>query len=392
MMQKFFISLFLSFSFIYAQPSKESQFLELMQHELPRVLPDFQTVSSLMDGGPSFINHVYLITLNDGKECIIKIGNPIWKGDKTLNEVTALKYLKANTQLPVPSVLTYECSREKSAIGCEYIIMPRLPGKPLNKEIDRIYQNKETYHRILDQLGSHIAELKKIKFSRIGNFKLHNDALEINDIVDFAHYHIDSPCDTFSQYARHALQYYIQEMKILVFKGSPDSQLYLKYIPILENFLNTHSLEILDMPEPFVFSHQDFVMKNILVHNDNISAILDWEWSGSALLENESFTGFDFLRTEEDRAYFSSVLEKHGIYNFFASPPASRQKFYRLLGNVYTLVAFREWKEGKLEHTAKFLNQKLEQRRIRATPDFDFDSYIQTIMADIDTCLANFDD
>lgn len=112
MMQKFFLSILITFSFLLAEPSKESQFLELMQHELSKVLPDFQTVSSLIDGGPSFINHVYLITLKDGKECIIKIGNPIWKGDKTLNEVTALKYLKSNTLLPVPEVLAYECCRE----------------------------------------------------------------------------------------------------------------------------------------------------------------------------------------------------------------------------------------------------------------------------------------
>lgn len=388
-MKKFFLSLLITCA-LFSEPSKESKFLELMQFELPKVLDNFSTVSSLVDGGPSFINHVYLITLKDGQECIIKISNPIWKSDKTLNEVTALKFLKANTGLPVPAVLTYECNREKSPIGCEFIIMPRLPGKPLNNEIDRIYKNRETYHHILDQLAAHIAELKKIHFSHLGNFQLQNDDLEINGIVDFANYDVRTPCQTYSQYARHALKYYIQEMKALVFKGSPDAHIYLKYIPLLEEFLDSHTLENLDSEEPFVFSHQDFVMKNILVHEDNISAILDWEWSGSALPENESLTGFDFLRTEEDRAYFSNALSKHDIHNFFSKPPSPRQQFYRLLGDVYTLVAFREWKTGKLEHTAKFLSQKLEQRRIRSNPDFDYDAYIETITADLNQCLSEF--
>jgi hypothetical protein len=96
-------------------------------------------------------------------------------------------------------------------------------------------------------------------------------------------------------------------------------------------------------------------MKNILVLDDEVTAILDWEWSGSALMEIEPMTGFDFLLNEEDRLYFAKKLETLGVNDFFATPNSQRQLFFRLIGNVYTLVAFREWREGKLEHTAKIL-------------------------------------
>ncbi|MGB7127968.1 MAG: phosphotransferase [Candidatus Rhabdochlamydia sp.] len=386
-------------TFATAFSNKEiSDFLELMNCKLPNVIDkctdlnnQFSKVQLLENGGPSFINSVYLISLKNGEELIIKVGNPIWKGNKTQNEVSALKFLKANTTIPVPNVLAYENDVNQSLINNEYIIMPRIPGNPLNKEIDRIYKNKNIYYGILDQLAGFIVQLKNFQFPSIGNFRNYEGKdLEIGGIVDFANYEITDSCTSYSQYAWHSLNFYIKEMEVLLKKESQDSKLYEKYIPILRDFLATNDFRCLNEKKFFVFSHQDLVMKNILVNEDKITAILDWEWSGSALMENESMTGFDFLLAKEDKIYFANALENLGVSNFFDPPPVQRQLFYQLLGDIYTLVACREWKEGKLEHTAKFLNQKLEQRKIRNDPNFDIESFLLTVSQNIDQCILDF--
>lgn len=384
-------------------PTKEEElrFLCLMDSQLGNIIDDNQElkgkyldVKPLEGGGTSFINSVYLITTTEGEEFIIKIGNPIWKGFKTLNEVSALNYLKQNSSIPVPPVLAYENDAKHSPISAEYIIMPRMKGRPLSSEISRLYKDKASYQKVLDQLANVIVELKTHKFSHIGNFLTSNgdsSTLEIGGIVDFAGYEIEHPCKYFSDYAKHALIYYIHEMEALIEKRTPEAQLYTHYVPILKDLLQSPNFQHLDFEnDKFVFSHQDFVMKNILVHDDEVTAILDWEWSGSAPMEIESMTGFDFLLNEEDRVYFAEQLGALFTNDFFTSPSNQRQLFYRLIGNVYTLVAFREWREGKLEHTAKFLSQKLEQRKIRNDPDFDYDAFLKEIDLDLADCISEF--
>ncbi|EFX04506.1 hypothetical protein CMQ_1434 [Grosmannia clavigera kw1407] len=54
--------------------------------------------------------------------------HPTWK---TLSEVATLKWVRANTNLPVPDVLAYQADRD-SAIGFEWIAMTKIPGKPLD--------------------------------------------------------------------------------------------------------------------------------------------------------------------------------------------------------------------------------------------------------------------
>jgi hypothetical protein len=54
------------------------------------------------------------------------------------------------------------------------------------------------------------------------------------------------------------------------------------------------------------------------------------------------------------------------------------------MGELYALISCYEWVEGKLEHSAKFLDQKLEQRRIRNSKNFDIRSYVNEISSSLD--------
>jgi len=73
------------------------------------------------------------------------------------------------------------------------------------------------------------------------------------------------------------------------------------------------------------------------------------------------------------------MLEQRGVFNFFDSPLPVRELFYQLMGELYSLISCYEWVEGKLEHSAKFINQKLEQRRVRNSNNFDMKAYVEEI-------------
>ena len=337
--------------------------------KLDRVIP-------FPDQGGSFINQVYLVSTDKDEELVLKVENINWENEKTVNEVLTLKYIDKYTSIPVPKVLAFENVIHHSTLDREYILMTRMRGSPLNHEFERIYANPQLYHALLEQLADILAQLKKMSFSSIGSLK-HPNTLQLKNPIDLLHSKCDTACESFSEYAKRWLSYYLQEMKRLKNSGHRNSLYFEKHIPQVETLLNSLYLSRLDRnDEVFFFSHQDFVMKNILIDGISITAVLDWEWSGAAPAEFEAKSGCDFLKTDQDIALFNSMLEQRGVFNFFTPPPQSRLVFYQLIGELYSLISCYEWIEGKLEHSAKFIDQKLEQRRIRSSNNFDMQSYV----------------
>lgn len=69
---------------------------------------------------------------------ILRIANPhkFWERGRTENEVAVLKYVAKNTSIPVPRVWSYSIDKAISFIGCQYILMDKLPGVTLNELLD----------------------------------------------------------------------------------------------------------------------------------------------------------------------------------------------------------------------------------------------------------------
>ncbi len=349
----------------------------------------FHQVTPFPDQGGSFINQVYLIYTDQGEKLVLKVENTRWKSEKTLNEVSILNYIRDNFSLPVPKVVAYESAIDRSLLQREYILMEHIKGTPFNHLFDKIYSSPQLYRRILEQLADVLAQLRKHPSTEIGSLK-NERTFGLKCPMDFANQGYDTACSSFSEYAQRWLLYYVQEMKTLTGLGHKNRAYFEKYIPQAEKLLSSFDWPSLDLPsEQFFFSHQDFVMKNILIDDERVAAVLDWEWSGTAPSEFESKTGCDFLKTKEDLDLFNSLLEERGVVDFFKPPEAKRQHFYELMGNLYALISCYEWIEGKLEHSAKFLDQKLEQRRIRNSKNFDMESYIEEIANSLNNQFRN---
>lgn len=302
----------------------------------------------------------------------------------------SIQYLEENSKIPVPHIYYFENNAEKSLISSEFILMNRVKGVPLNFVIQEIYADKGFYKQILSQIADILSELRAKRFSLLGHF-VNRQGFSVGGTIEYPGYVVKEGASLFSECATHSLSYYKQEMQRLYKEGHANKELFAKYLPILDSWLSEGNFLFLNHPkDEFVYSHQDLVMKNILVDQGKISAVLDWEWSGSALAEVEAKTGLDFLFTEEDRQLFNRLLEERGVFGFFAPPPPQRALFYQLMGKLYTLVACYEWREGKLEHTAKFLDQKLEQRKVRSNPNFDMREYLNDQVKELDLLVLEF--
>lgn len=390
---QFFTVLLFSSWTLHADFCQEiSQELSTIFDQTEELKGKFHQVVPFPDQGGSFINQVYLIYTDSGEMLVLKVENTRWKSEKTLNEVSTLNCIRDHFSIPVPKVIAYENAINCSLLEREYILMEHIKGTPFNHLFDKIYSSPTLYRRILEQLADVLAQLRKQPLTGIGSIK-DEGGFALKCPMDFANQGYDTACSSFSEYAQRWLLYYIQEMKTLKDSGHKNRVYFEKYIPLAENLLSSFDWPSLDLPsEPFFFSHQDFVMKNILIDGERVAAVLDWEWSGTAPSEFESKTGCDFLKTKEDIAFFDSLLEERGVSNFFTPPTAERQRFYELMGNLYSLISCYEWIEGKLEHSAKFLDQKLEQRRIRNSKNFDMESYVEEIANSLNNQFRNYNE
>lgn len=79
-------------------------------------------------------NKLYDVKI-DNEVFIIRVSLPVDPYYKTMSEVSTMDWISRTASIPVPRVITYQSSRE-SPIGFEWIIMTKMPGKPL-KEIWR---------------------------------------------------------------------------------------------------------------------------------------------------------------------------------------------------------------------------------------------------------------
>ena len=101
------------------------------------------TSSQLVKENKEFNNNPYFLINavekkfgNAEKQFILKITDPhpFFKRKKTANEVSIINYLKHNSKIPVPIILSYSKNNKTSIIGCEYILMAKIKGKSLREE------------------------------------------------------------------------------------------------------------------------------------------------------------------------------------------------------------------------------------------------------------------
>lgn len=125
--------------------------------------------SELTDG---MYNAAYLIELTDGQKSVLKVAPPdhvkVLRYEKNIMaaEVEVLRLIRAQTDVPVPEVLTYDTTRK--LIGNDYFLMGYVPGTALNKL--RPHLSVEDQHAIDFRTGGYLRQINAITGSRFGYF------------------------------------------------------------------------------------------------------------------------------------------------------------------------------------------------------------------------------
>ncbi|RAK95537.1 phosphotransferase family protein [Aspergillus ibericus CBS 121593] len=137
---------------------------------LERCDTDIKSLSKLAEGG---FNRVLQITMLDNTQVLVRLPYPSTEPKKmaVASEVATLALLRAHG-LPVPRVYAYSTDA-KNAVGSEYIIMEKLPGRPLG---DRWFALSDRERlKVLLQLVQLEAKLHAIELPASGSIYYASD-------------------------------------------------------------------------------------------------------------------------------------------------------------------------------------------------------------------------
>jgi Phosphotransferase enzyme family len=137
---------------------------EAIQETISSLYPSSASpeVSFLAQGA---FNKIYNIRIND-EDLTVRVTLPVNPAYKTFSEVATLKWIDAVTSIPAPKVIAYN-GKGKDAIDFEWILMNKLPGKPLSDCCRSIPLAAKI--RLVRQLAAHSAALFQHQLRSIGN-------------------------------------------------------------------------------------------------------------------------------------------------------------------------------------------------------------------------------
>ncbi|MBU1198968.1 MAG: aminoglycoside 3'-phosphotransferase/choline kinase family protein [Nanoarchaeota archaeon] len=294
----------------------------------------------LFDHG--FNNPIYFVKTKDKKtknkqELVLRVTNPLkrWERLKTLHEVTIMDFIRENTNIPVPQV--YDYSLDKKLIGYEYILMEKIKGKPLSKIYNKL-SDKEKLH-YLKQIAKVFAELKKFKFDKIGSFQ---PGMKIGPMVDIR----EGPFDNASDYLAAELECRLVEMK--------KKERFIPYIPKFIEF-KEKVIKQYKPKEKFVLTHMDYALKNFMVKDGKITALIDWEWSGSFPPQNDLLNlDLDLDKFPKGKKAFENVLKKKKVQTHCSQKDID---VYTAVGIALVFIAYEHWHVSKPRKAEQFVTK-----------------------------------
>ncbi|RJQ18179.1 hypothetical protein C4573_00470 [Candidatus Woesearchaeota archaeon] len=292
------------------------------------------TMLERIENDTGVINPLYLVKTNKGNEYILKLTNKRYIYYKTLNEATVLDFVKKHTKIPVPGVFLFDCIGKE--IGYEYILMEKMQGDNLSKIYKKITKKKKEVY--LDELANYVSQLRKFSFKKIGSFQKN---MRIGPHADIS----QGPFKTYAEYMAAVLDARIPLIQ--------KNHRFKKYVSGMKKYRDRYITTYRE-PVKILLTHADLDLKNILVHNGHISAILDWEWS-IAGPEDEEFYSLYWI-AGKDKPYFNARLKKYGV----TYPEGFKKRFtiFKVAFIAIALDKYKEWFVGKQKKAEKFIKEQ----------------------------------
>ncbi|KAG0260017.1 Phosphotransferase enzyme [Mortierella polycephala] len=247
--------------------------------------------------GEGCFNKVYVLTMDDGFECVARLALPYFPRYKTESEVATMQLVRERTSIRVPEVYAWSADAT-NPIGAEYILMEKIPGVPLDDTWRSMsFEDKE---HIVRQIIDIVLQLFNINYDKIGGIYQDKDGAYyvgpiINDLFfmdERANMDLDrGPWTTSSDYLKGLIRSEIQYLNTH-YKSALDGQDDSIDEDDLDDIRDTLSVsaEFEDLipyfcpdkttPERFCLHHGDLNKGNIMVEGTKVSGIIDWESSG----------------------------------------------------------------------------------------------------------------
>jgi hypothetical protein len=257
----------------------------------------------------------------EGQTFAMRVYLPVDPHWKTISEVATMQWIRLNTALPVPKVLDYQASRE-NAIGFEWILMSKVPGKALEDTwISIPWKAKE---QLVQEFAVYLSILFKKQLRNIGNIypsseskPLQNDTLpEVKRIVSTEfflgdHIHQNVPRGPFRSSndwiaARLLVNENDCKSALANNRFNKDLKDVERTLKIIER-LRTHLSDIFPdsgiNSEPSMLHHEGLNMENIMVNDDGkLTGVVNWECvSAVPLWKACDYPGFLDRRSREER-------------------------------------------------------------------------------------------
>lgn len=240
-------------------------------------------------------NKLYLVK-TDEQTLIVRIPLPVCPRYKTRGEVTTLRWLVENTNIPVPKVVAFDDDSENE-IGFEWMLMELMPGVPAWKQWRSLTMAQKVF--LTQRIAEFQAQLFRHNFPRasfrgIGTLgcapesakpesgQLVSNMFFMGDHINYDGVH-RGPFRSSHDWLKSYLDIAMREFEDEVAKNEDEDEVEeaedaLEVAKRLMTLLPKIFSPIEDPPERSVLMHHDLGLQNILLDEQgNISAVLDWE-------------------------------------------------------------------------------------------------------------------
>lgn len=224
----------------------------LLTISLLRLNAASRRISFIFERRRPHVGHVYPLS----RHMLVKTGS-----DVRLAEAATMRFIAENTSIPVPKVLSAFVRN-----GAAYIVMERIQGQELAKLWHRL--SDQTRASLLDQLRQMVDELRALQPP--SEFAV--GSCTGGSLQDFRQSRAPPPV-RFGPFRT------IQDFHSWLRDGLEQGQAEIREQADLDDVNDMIARQDGPWPPP-VFTHGDLNPSNILVRDDKIVGIIDWEMSG----------------------------------------------------------------------------------------------------------------
>lgn len=318
----------------------------------------------------------------DQEDLILRVAGSHVPKRKTENEATVIKWIQANTTIPVPSVVRYD-STTANPLGCEYTLQLKLPGKSLDQVWPSLSEDEKI--GVLDFAADFLFELTNVEWDQIGSLLYSEDHFspsgfilderfwEQRDIDKFWPPEQSETTETLNPLGpyRSYVEYSAARLEKYVYaiRRHPSLEFMRKRIGTIEWFIAAlrRNTDLLNKGARMCLAHRDFHMGNIMYDTTakKISGVLDWEFSialplqqgdlsRAFLYDMQGFEGWDgrksdMLKTIKKRCEERGVEDVLARFEYTSERQREMQRVVDLLRAIVEVSPRGQREKEKLD-------------------------------------------